>query len=197
MQIHRLIPFLSAIGIGRTMSSPLPPHSRPQQPSILSRAISGSLGSALYLTTFNPLEVVKVSLVADVLWVAESAILRCSCGILAIATPLHCLTLSFLLRPDQVRQQASSLASSSTNVKAFHRGRNVIFMKNGLALPKAAFPCLLGPGGGASVNQSPLAKISARFLETASMQSRGIVGTIRSIFRAEGVSGEFTPSFTR
>ena len=47
--------------LGRIMSAPLPPHNRPQQPSILSRAISGSLGSALYLTTFNPLEVVKVS----------------------------------------------------------------------------------------------------------------------------------------
>lgn len=138
------------------MSTPLPPapHNRPQQPSILSRAISGSLGSALYLTVLNPLEVVKV------------------------------------------RQQTSSLPSSSTsaNVKAFHRGRNVIFLKNGLALPKAAFPCLLcpgpgGAGGGTSVNHSPLTKISARFLETASMKSRGILGTLRSILRTEGVSG--------
>merc|ERR1719221_582257 len=103
----------------------------------------------------------------------------------------------------KVRHQAASggrgAPSASSAVKMFHRGRNAVVMRNGLVLPKRAFPCLLSPGlsvPGVAVDLSPVDRMCKRFFDVTShilprarTGSRGILGTLGAIHRTEGFTG--------
>mmetsp|Transcript_16055 Transcript_16055/g.27347 ORF Transcript_16055/g.27347 Transcript_16055/m.27347 type:complete len:501 (-) Transcript_16055:135-1637(-) len=95
--------------------------------SPLSRILSGSIGSIIYVLTLTPLEVVKVRLQAG--------------------TPPNTTTItntgSGSILPEFSSRNTTSGANA--NVKAFLRGRGAVRLHNGLVVPKHAFPCLVAP----------------------------------------------------
>jgi len=96
--------------------------------SPLSRILSGSIGSIIYVLTLTPLEVVKVRLQAG--------------------TPPNTTTTTSGSGTRILPEFSSSRNTTSganANVKAFLRGRGAVRLHNGLVVPKHAFPCLVAP----------------------------------------------------
>ena len=111
----------------------------------------------------------------------------------SVGSIVYCLAFT-PLEVVKTRQQASSSPSSPASpLKAFHRGRGAVMLRNGLRLPKNAFPCLVAP----QYQASKTAGICARFFESAThlIQPRhldkpgGILQTLVSISRNEGRGG--------
>lgn len=169
--------------------------SQPSQPSALSRIISGSVGSVVYVLALTPLEVVKVRQQAA-------------------ASP----TSSFASPSSSSFLPASNFCggprrSSTAAPKAFLRGRGAVVLADGTVVPKSAFPCLVAARPRCRF-ESSLASLtsSASSLTTSSSYARppaanscrtvgldggiasgsgrgGIWGTLLSIARTEGRSG--------
>jgi solute carrier family 25 protein 39/40 len=106
----------------------------------------------------------------------------------------------------KIRQQTSSVCdtplSKKTQIKTFLRGRGTVVLSNGLMLPKSAFPCLVAPGHTIDVAAAQSPNVCSRLYESTlahhsqsshamqrSSTSGGLIHTLRSIFRAEGVRG--------
>mmetsp|Transcript_1381 Transcript_1381/g.2241 ORF Transcript_1381/g.2241 Transcript_1381/m.2241 type:complete len:407 (+) Transcript_1381:3-1223(+) len=98
----------------------------------------------------------------------------------------------------KVRQQAaanvsSPIQSSPSPVKAFHRGRGLVMLNNGLKLPANAFPCLVAPQYRVSLKAN---NICARLFEsvpvahnTIQHSNSGIIRSLICISRYEGRAG--------
>eukprot|EP00585_Thalassiosira_rotula_P011591 CAMPEP_0196143616 /NCGR_PEP_ID=MMETSP0910-20130528/13625_1 /TAXON_ID=49265 /ORGANISM="Thalassiosira rotula, Strain GSO102" /LENGTH=409 /DNA_ID=CAMNT_0041405099 /DNA_START=153 /DNA_END=1382 /DNA_ORIENTATION=+ len=102
----------------------------------------------------------------------------------------------------KVRQQAATTAaanvsspiqSSPSPVKAFHRGRGLVMLNNGLKLPANAFPCLVAPQYRVSLKAN---NICARLFEsvpvahnTIQHSNSGIIRSLIYISRYEGRAG--------
>lgn len=126
--------------------------------SPLARILSSSVGSILYVLTFNPLEVVKIR---------QQAASNTSGNVVTYSSP--------------------SLPSSSPSpVKAYLRGRGAVMLNNGLMLPQGAFPCLLASQYRISSRLESTVCIPGKIVAAKSKETGGIIRTLLSIARTEG-----------
>lgn len=136
---------------------------------IISRILSGSVGSIVYVLALTPLEVVKVR---------QQAAGSCS-------------------GPGSGKNHVvvASSGSVQSSLKAFHRGRGAVMLNNGLILPKSTFPCLEAPRYHIGVSRT---SIGARVFESTSChivtptrlaRPGGVISILLSIARTEGRAG--------